>query len=130
MTVLMSDVREDYTNTYGPLPHTHAVSDTLTDLEYADDTLLFARTSETLNKLLHLVEKHSEYYGMKLNKDKTFLITMNPHDSKDPYKAPRNNPVIHYHNGDPVPTKHQVTYLGVEIHRTSNQQPNLTIRLA
>ena len=70
MTVLMFDVKEEYKQTFVPIPHTHAVSDPLIDLEYADDTLLFARTAETLNNLLHLVEKHSAYYGMELNKEK------------------------------------------------------------
>jgi len=84
-------------------------------LEYADDTLLFARTSDTMNRLLHLVEKHSAYYGMLLNQDKTYLINMNPPPTKNPYTAPPDKPIIHYRNGDKVPTKLLVTYLGVDV---------------
>ena len=55
---------------------------------------------------------------------------MNPHKDKNPYKAPKEHPIIHYANGEPVPNKHQVTYLGIEIHQKGNQQPNLITRLA
>lgn len=130
MTVLMHDVRQDYTTTVGPLPHLHSATDILTDLEYADDTLLFARTAETLNTLLHLVEKHSKYFGMQLNKDKTLLIVMNPTKERNPKTRPKTDPVIYYSDHTPVPHRAQVTYLGVEVHETSAPQPNLAKRLA
>ena len=42
-----------------------------TELLYADDTLLIGSKTKPANELLKTIEKHSERYGMHLNKEKT-----------------------------------------------------------
>ena len=48
------------------------------DLEYADDTLLLARTIPQMQSFLASVEKIAAEYGMKLNDTKTELLTKTP----------------------------------------------------
>ena len=40
------------------------------DLEYADDTVLLARSAEVANKLLRATEREAAQYGLKLNRGK------------------------------------------------------------
>ena len=41
------------------------------DMEYADDTVLMARTAEIATQLLRRTEAAARPYGLSLNKDKT-----------------------------------------------------------
>ena len=51
------------------------------DLEYADDTLLLARTIPQVQSFLASVEKVASEYGMKLNDTKTELLTKTPNEN-------------------------------------------------
>ena len=41
---------------------------TVIDVEYADDTVLIARTTEIANKLLQSTEAEAAKYGLRLNR--------------------------------------------------------------
>ena len=50
----------------------------INNLRYADDTSLMAEIEEELKSLLMMVEKESEKSGLKLNIQKTKIITSGP----------------------------------------------------
>ena len=74
MTVLFHDVYDD--------PQVSAKAQNrqsefnITDLLYADDTLLIASTEEAMNVLLAAIETESYYYNMKLHKANCLTIAM------------------------------------------------------
>jgi len=47
------------------------------ELLYADNTLVVAKNTKTAKAYLKLIEEESEYYNMKLNKDKCTYIAFN-----------------------------------------------------
>ena len=47
------------------------------EILYADDTLIFGANTQCINRLLHAIERHSEYFGLKLNYDKCVNLTAN-----------------------------------------------------
>ena len=104
LTVIMEDVDRELA-TQGVARNTWSVARPTTDLEYADDTLLIARTKTQLVSLLHTLEKHAENHGMNLNTDKTELLI-------DPRQPPLK---LKFRNGTEVQTTTQVKYLGSTI---------------
>ena len=50
----------------------------INNLRYADDTTLMAESEEELKSLLMKVEEESEKVGLKLNIQKTKIITSSP----------------------------------------------------
>ena len=82
LTVIFHDLDTDLlkietpTNTWSPQWPTY-------DLEYADDTLLMARTIPQMQSFLNGIETIAAEYGMNLNSDKTEALTHpnypNPH---------------------------------------------------
>ena len=48
---------------------------------YSDDTLIFGTHTHSINKLLHAIQKESEYYNLQLNYDKCINLTMHQHQS-------------------------------------------------
>jgi len=104
LTVIMEDVDRDLA-AQGIARNTWSVARPTSDLEYADDTLLIARTKTQLVSLLHTLEKHAEQHGMHLNKDKTELLV----DPRQPSLK------LKFRNGAEVQTTTQVKYLGSTI---------------
>ena len=47
-------------------------------IEYADDTLLVARTAQALNRLLHLLQYLALSRGLQLSPEKCQLLAINP----------------------------------------------------
>ena len=72
------------------------------DLEYADDTLLLARTIPQLQSILTALEHHAAEYGMHLNNIKTEFLT----------HPDRHDPTLYFADQTPVPLASQVKYLG------------------
>ena len=73
----------------------------VTDIEYADDTLLVARTAQALNRLLHLLQYLALSRGLHLNPEKCQLLAINPAGSISlmdqplfPCKCPHCKPLI------------------------------------
>ena len=54
----------------GVARNTWSVARPTTDIEYADDTLLVARTTTQLTFLPHTLDKHAELHVMHLNTEK------------------------------------------------------------
>ena len=73
------------------------------ELLYADNTLVVAKSTKTAKTYLKLIEDESEYYHMKLNKDKCTYIAFN-----------KNNKII-FRDGTPFESVDKTTYLGTEI---------------
>ena len=84
------------------------------ELLYADDTLLIAKTTAMANKMLHLVEKESEYYDLALNKNKCNHISFH------------HNANIRFHNGEEMKRVEEAVYLGANITKTVD--PRLEIQ--
>ena len=101
LTVIFSDIDQELlhkgtpTNTWSSLRPVY-------DLEYADDTLLLARTIPQLQSFLSTVEYIAQEYGMRLNTTKTELLL---HD-------PEAQPNLQFVDGSKVPTTPQLKYLG------------------
>ena len=77
MTVMFSDIHERinpqlYKKKGGVIDGLN-----ITEMLYADDTLLVLKDHKSASKLLQEVEKESRYYNMKLNEDKCECIAMN-----------------------------------------------------
>jgi hypothetical protein len=72
------------------------------DIEYADDTLLFALTTPQLQPILNALEWEAACYGMSLNNSKTELLV---EDVTQPSS-------LTFIDGTPVNTTTQVKYLG------------------
>ena len=106
LTVIMEDVDWDLAS-QGVARNTWSVARPTTDIEYADDTLLIARTTTQLTSLLHTLEKHAELQGMHLNREKTEHLI-----------DPRHPTIkLYFKSGQEVPTTTQVKYLGATIAR-------------
>ena len=73
---------------------------------YADDTLIFGANTHCINVLLHAIERHSDYYGLKLNYDKCVNLTANQRISSVRFSP--TGPA----QGRLVPRKHAAVYLG------------------
>ena len=50
----------------------------INNLRYADDTTVMVESEEELNSLLKKVKEESEKVGLKLNSQKTKIMTANP----------------------------------------------------
>ena len=72
----MEDVTSSYRSQYGILHSvvTHGVL--MTDIEYADDTLLLSRTAQSLNRFLHVLQYQAALRGLLLNADKCDLLAL------------------------------------------------------
>eukprot|EP00969_Alexandrium_andersonii_P111495 4924380-Alexandrium_andersonii.AAC.1 len=46
------------------------------DLEFADDTVLVARADYIAQRTLRLLEDTAAYYGLRLNYDKTYVLSL------------------------------------------------------
>ena len=54
------------------------MSKNINDLRYADDTTLMAESVEELKSLLMKVKEESEKFGLKINMQKTKIVTSGP----------------------------------------------------
>ena len=86
---------------------------------YADDTLLFGTHTHTINKLLHEIQRESDYHNLKLNYDKCINLTLHQRQSS-----------IKYLDGTPVPRKREATYLGTLLSDCVNNHREVNNRLA
>ena len=101
LTVIFEDLDWDLLS-HGVPTNTWSVGKPTYDLEYADDTLLIARTTTQLQEYLAALEHQASLYGMNLNQAKTEILL-------DPR---RPAPKIRFQNGNLVPTTTQIKYLG------------------
>ena len=77
LSSLMLDVKTFFEGLYLHVPWTFSAQHPLTDLEYADDTVLMARTQATLHRLGHLLQHLAAQRGLSLNPHKCKLLLLN-----------------------------------------------------
>ena len=90
---------------------------------FADDTLIFGAGTRCINVLLHAIERHSEYFGLKLNYDKCINITANQRVSSVRFSPTGPG------QGKLVPGKSSAAYLGTILSDTFNNKAELLNRL-
>ena len=112
MSVLMSNVDERLLATGVPT-NTWSVGKPTYNLEYADDTLLFAVTASALEEYLKCVQVEASLYGLTLN------VTQTEHLEHPKTKATP----LQFSDGSSVPTADETKYLGSQV---SWNKPALT----
>ena len=123
MTVLMHDVdlrllAQGTPNTTWSYRHSSF------DVEYADDTLLFANTPQQMQAIFSAVEGEASRYGLSLNESKTVLLRL---FTTTPPQPP---PPLTFSNGNPIPEAASAVYLGAFITSDARQGKALSVRLA
>ena len=113
-TVLFHDVEQEYLRRH-PLAVTPQIP--FFDVEFADDTVLIARTQENMQTLLLLVQEEAAKYNLHLNRDKTKLILYNSDAS------------IHFQDGSQVQRVTSIVYLRGLIDNTGKPGPEVRRRL-
>ena len=93
------------------------------EILYADDTLIFGANTQCINRLLHAIERHSEYFGLKLNYDKCVNLTANQRVTSVRF-APEGPAA-----GRLVPRQKSATYLGTLLTDTFDNKAEVANRL-
>lgn len=114
-TVLFHDVQSRYLTKH-PLSVTPQIP--FFDIEFADDTVLIARTGEHMQDLLWYVQDEASKYNLHLNLDKTKLILYNSDTS------------IAFRYGSLVQQVSSVVYLGGLIDETGKPGPEVRRRIS
>ena len=121
LSVLMEDVTSSYRSQFGILYSvvTHGIP--LTDIEYADDTLLLSRAAQSLNRFLHILQYQAALRGLLLNADKCHLLSLYEAGLVQLLVHPVSQcycPSCHSVPGDPppdlihIPSEESAQYLG------------------
>ena len=133
LSVLLSDVNthlraelfaEDISNPY----HIFSANTPLLHLEYADDILIFSRSTRIMQAVLNILEREAAFYGMELNEKKTIRHNMRA-DNPAPvfFRTRRPNPDS---PPTPVPTRTSARYLGLLISNTGKVRSHLNQKLS
>ena len=77
LSALMHDFHHQFELIFRHRPWTYSAEYPLVDVEYADDTVLMARTQSTLHQLLHLLQHLASQRGLHINPDKCQLLRLN-----------------------------------------------------
>ncbi|MCS5642106.1 MAG: reverse transcriptase family protein, partial [Dehalococcoidia bacterium] len=120
-TILMSAMFMDIHNEVGDKCWSDAAADAgSTELLYADDTLLISSQAKQVNLLIKTIEKHSDRYGMNLNRDKCECFALNP-DSKN---------VVKFADNTPLKIATHANYLGGHLQANGASKPEVESRIA
>ena len=93
------------------------------EILFADDTLIFGANTQCINILLHAIEKHSAYFGLKLNYGKCVNLTANQRVSSVRFSP--TGPAA----GSLVPRKSSASYLGTLLTDSFNNKAEVANRL-
>ena len=115
LSAIRTDVEERVKAEY-PFATTPVVP--VMDLEYADDTVLIARSKEVAERLLAELEGEAAKYGLKLNKGKTARLSYNSGEE------------IRHADGTTVEAVKNVKYLGVYIENGGGVGTELRARIS
>ena len=77
LSVLFEDTYQQYVTQYGRRHTVFTHDSPLTDIEYADDTLLLSRTATSMNRFLHILQYLAFLRGLLLNSEKCHLLAIN-----------------------------------------------------
>eukprot|EP00973_Karenia_brevis_P086978 12061335-Karenia_brevis.AAC.1 len=113
LTVMFDDIHRKNPN----LRKSHIAASNWTDLLYADDTLLIMKSTQQMNKLIWQIEIESEYYNLKLNKDKCIILEM---------KGTFN---VRFRDNVPLKKKDHAKYLGAILQNTAERVDELKNRI-
>ena len=100
----MNDV-DDRLITSGVPTNSWSIGKPTSDMEYADDTLLFGVTSEVVEDYLKNVQVEASLYGLQLNLTKTEYL---------PFPGHAATPLC-FSNGEAVPQSDKCKYLGTQV---------------
>ena len=92
----------------------------INNLRYADDTVLLADTAEGLQRLLVKVAEVCESYNMRLNTEKTKVMTISKNVNNDDFFQV---------NGSQIQTVPSIKYLGVHLNENWDQSKEIIIRI-
>ena len=90
----------------------------LTEILFADDTLLFAADGESMNRLLHTVEHVSGLFGLMLNRSKCVVVNL------------KKTLPIAFKNGERIKEVAQATCLGVAMPKDADSDKEVQRRIA
>ena len=76
LSAITTDLHSFFQKKFSYTPWTFSNSHPFTDVEYADDTVLIARTHETLSRLLHLLQHLAARTGLLLYGSKCLLLVI------------------------------------------------------
>uniref|UniRef100_A0A8D8T8A4 Craniofacial development protein 2 n=1 Tax=Cacopsylla melanoneura TaxID=428564 RepID=A0A8D8T8A4_9HEMI len=94
----------------------------LNNLRYADDTLVFADSIQSLQKLMNKITEVSSSYGLDINASKTKVMVIS--------KTPIDNTEYITVNGDRIERVKQCQYLGTCINETWENSQEIRCRIA
>jgi len=91
---------------------------TFQELLYADDTLVIAKNTQSAKDYLRYIEEESEYYNIKLNRNKCVCITYN-----------RNNQIT-FADGQKFKSVDETINLGTQINKRVNPKIEINRRIS
>ena len=117
-TLILSAIMQDVeTRVRGEHPMATTPAFPVMDLEYADDTVLIAVTTEIAQKLLQYTEEEASKYGLHLNRGKTVRLAYNTDE------------IVKFADGTPVPRSTHVEYLGTIMNDWGHSDAEVASRL-
>ena len=116
-------------------PWTFSSRSPMTDVEYADDTVIISRTQLTLHRLLHSLQHESSKRGLLLNPVKCQLLRL--HSNLPIHLSPHVTPLsscssLHCMGTDDFgvasPPLQSAKYLGAYVAANASSEPHCNIR--
>ena len=118
MTVIMHDAETSLTEQELETTHRDRLHKQVNGKPfYVDDTIIMAKSAESVESILHKVELESSKYSLNLNQNKCIHIQMNATEQ------------IHFMEGNVVPLQTQADYLGGRTKNTGDHKPELQHRI-
>ena len=114
----MSVLLKDATSMLSPEARQAYDRGDLSEVVYADDTLLISVSDAHLAEYLHVVACAGERYGMELHWNKFQLLPI------------QCSPVLQTPAGDPIPSRNRMEYLGTSLTGDIHDQAELVKRIA
>ena len=131
----MHDVQFSFETRFHFTPWTFSSRSPMTDVEYADDTVLVSRTQLTLHRLLHSLQHEASKRGLLLNPDKCQLPRL--HSNLSIHLSPHVTPLspcscLHCMGTDDlsvqIPPLHSAKYLGAYVAANASSAPDCNYR--
>ena len=121
--ILMTTMFMDIHNELGNKAWTKAAEELgTTSLLYADDTLLVGSSAKAVNAILATIEKHSDRYGMCLNKKKCEYFGINT--------KKRTTEVLKFADGKEMDKVQKATYLGGNLQANGSAKNEVECRIS
>ena len=122
-SMIMEDVDREVEEHFGHKPWVHSAANPVTDLAYADDTLVVARTAEVAETILHSIQRTAKQYGLELNLGKCEVVQINSQQEIAFFTEDQEE------ERKIVKRVEQAKYLGLTVDRRGRMKADLTARL-